>query len=356
MSLISVIIPVYKVEKYLPGCVDSVLAQTHRELEVILVDDGSPDNCGAICDEYAAKDPRIKVIHQPNLNVSAARNAGLELATGEYFAFVDSDDSIEPAMYERMLAVMEEYQADIVECGHRWIRPNRLIDGVLDKENTGKVEVFTNVEALEKLYFGEQMFGGLSIMVWGKLYRASAFAGLRFSQERMYEDALFMPMAFYRAGKVVKLNQNLYNFFMAEGSLTRSGFSLRNLDAISVRKKCMEFFKEKGLERYYHVSQRSLFDALFGNYYDCRLRKKDPACAKAAKDLKKQLRSQLPQMKSNPFYRGNKKQILLFTLSPTLWFAAAWIKKKIQHLKWLRKHKKRLRMEEKMRAGQAAKK
>ena len=116
MPQISVIVPVYKVEQYLKRCVDSILHQTFSDLEVILVDDGSPDNCPAMCDKYAGTDSRVKVIHQKNAGVSAARNAGLSVASGEYITFVDSDDFIDPQMYEKMLAVAEKYDCDVVMC------------------------------------------------------------------------------------------------------------------------------------------------------------------------------------------------------------------------------------------------
>ena len=115
--LISVIVPVYKVEKYLHRCVDSILNQTYRNLEIILVDDGSPDNCGAICDEYAAKDNRIRVIHQENTGVSAARNAGLEACTGEYVAFVDSDDYVDCALFSACYTQIKKWEPDLSESG-----------------------------------------------------------------------------------------------------------------------------------------------------------------------------------------------------------------------------------------------
>lgn len=126
-SLISVIIPIYNVAKYLPKCLDSVLAQTYKNLEIILVDDGSLDDCGKICDEYAANDSRIKVIHKKNGGVSSARNAGLDMVTGDLIAFVDPDDYIAPNMYETMLACMERTKSDIVMCGIKNVYPNEKI-------------------------------------------------------------------------------------------------------------------------------------------------------------------------------------------------------------------------------------
>lgn len=119
MRLISVIVPVYKVEQYISECLDSILSSTYTELEIILVDDGSPDNCPAICDEYARRDHRIKVIHQHNQGLVAARNAGLAVASGDYVAFVDSDDAVSPVMYEMMVSAMERTGADMAACEYR---------------------------------------------------------------------------------------------------------------------------------------------------------------------------------------------------------------------------------------------
>ena len=116
--LISVIVPVYNVEQYLPKCIDSILAQTYENLEIILVEDGTKDSSGVICDEYAAKDARIRVIHKENGGLSSARNAGMEIARGEYFGFVDSDDWIEPEMYENLMALAQKYDADVFVKGY----------------------------------------------------------------------------------------------------------------------------------------------------------------------------------------------------------------------------------------------
>ena len=116
---ISVIVPVYNVEAYLPRCVESIMAQTYQNLEIFLVDDGTKDNCGAICDAYARQDNRVRVIHKENGGLSSARNAGIDASTGEYLSFVDSDDWIEPDMYEKMMGLMEKYGVRLV-CAGRW--------------------------------------------------------------------------------------------------------------------------------------------------------------------------------------------------------------------------------------------
>ena len=141
MPELSVIVPVYKVEKYLSKCIDSILAQTFTDFELILIDDGSPDRCGEICDEYAAKDSRIIVIHQQNKGVSAARNAGLEIAKGKYIGFVDSDDWIEPEMYQILIATANETASELVICGSKqrdesgaFLRNDFPSKGVYDRE------------------------------------------------------------------------------------------------------------------------------------------------------------------------------------------------------------------------------
>ena len=126
--LLSVIVPIYNVEKYLPKCIDSILAQNYSEIEVILVDDGSPDGCPEICDNYAEKDKRIVVIHQKNLGVSAARNAGLKAAHGEYIGFVDPDDWISPSMYQEMITALERENADLAICGYDYYDENGAVD------------------------------------------------------------------------------------------------------------------------------------------------------------------------------------------------------------------------------------
>ena len=163
-SLISVIVPIYKVEKYLRKCVESILSQTHTNLEIILVDDGSPDNCGAICDEYAKQDARIKVIHKPNGGLSDARNAGLDIMTGEYVAFVDSDDWIGPRMYETLLQMLKLFQADIA------------IGGVADElEQNGKVTTVKVTNYREKPFYESateamHSFFTTAWAAWDKLY------------------------------------------------------------------------------------------------------------------------------------------------------------------------------------------
>ncbi|MCF0156053.1 MAG: glycosyltransferase, partial [Veillonella sp.] len=146
MSKISVIVPIYNVEPYIHQCVDSIINQTYKDLEIILVDDGSPDNCGKICDEYAAKDDRVKVIHRPNGGLSAARNSGLDVATGEYIAFVDSDDYIACNMYSDMMEFMLKHKLDIVVCSSYRVKNSKIKEEKYTYEET---TILTQVQQLQ---------------------------------------------------------------------------------------------------------------------------------------------------------------------------------------------------------------
>lgn len=200
---ISVIIPVYKVEPYLRKCLDSVVGQTYTNLEIILVDDGSPDNCGAICDEYAARDERIRVIHQSNGGVSAARNAGLSVATGEWIGWVDSDDWIEPEMFRCMLEKALQLGTDIVVCSRAEVMQGRLVPRCWEAE-----AILSREAALELLLEDNQMQNYL----WDKLWRRDLFDGITFPIGRSFEDIAVMHQLFVRSQRVLVLPQVMYYY------------------------------------------------------------------------------------------------------------------------------------------------
>lgn len=191
MPKISVIIPVYKVERYLDACVASVAGQTYADLEIILVDDGSPDSCPAMCDAWAKKDARIKVIHQKNAGVSAARNVGIEQATGEFLAFADSDDIFEADVLSKAIKAQKKNGADIVIfnflCTDAENRPLKDPDYTIFKDET------INVEQLMDRFFSLDERCVYYALVWNKLYKASLFQSLRFQQGKRHEDMRLLP-------------------------------------------------------------------------------------------------------------------------------------------------------------------
>jgi len=214
---ISLIVPVYKVEPYLRKCVDSILAQTYKNLEVILVDDGSPDNCGAICDEYAARDGRIIVIHQKNGGISAARNAGLDIASGDYVGFVDSDDWIEPDMYEYLLSGALEEKAHIVICGHYLDFPHRSLE-----QSFHRRQLLKPSQAMEALLEDRL----IRSYVWDKLFSRALFDGVRFPVGLNYEDVATTHKTFEAAEAVLCLPQPKYHYLQrSDGIVGRRSLS-----------------------------------------------------------------------------------------------------------------------------------
>jgi len=211
--LLSIIVPVYKVEPYLRKCLDSIVGQTYQNFEVILVDDGSPDNCGVICDEYAARDERIVVIHKGNGGVSSARNAGLARAAGEWIGWVDSDDWIEPDMYEYLLENAKRYGADIAVCGRYEVYEDRKVF------RGWECPVILNQEQGLKLLLEDDL---MQNFLWDKLWRRNLFDGLRFPEGRTYEDMAVMHRLFERAERIVCLPEAKYNYFHRAGSIVSS--------------------------------------------------------------------------------------------------------------------------------------
>lgn len=216
MPELSIIVPVYKVEKYLPRCIDSILAQTFGDFELILIDDGSPDGCGRICDEYAKKDKRIVVIHQKNMGVSAARNAGLDIARGRYIGFVDSDDWIEPQMYEVMMDAIRENGADMAVCGVRYADE----DGKFTRADMLSEGVYSRDGLLEDVFAMPNRLGGGCC---NKVFDASKIASVRFKVGMtIAEDALYLFDCFMRIDGAVKIGDALYNVYERCGSATRT--------------------------------------------------------------------------------------------------------------------------------------
>ncbi len=217
--LISVIVPVYKVEDYLSRCVDSILAQTYRNLQVVLVDDGSPDNCGSICDSYAAADSRILVIHKENGGLSSARNVGLERAEGQYVAFVDSDDWIEPDMYETMLALAMEQQVPLV-CAGRYD-----VDSETGTRTVGLCPPVEEVISGEELVRRIFTWDNVDSAAWDKLYRRDLFSDVRYPLGLIVEDVPVTYRIALKAGRVAMCARPFLNYFHRPGSITTSALS-----------------------------------------------------------------------------------------------------------------------------------
>lgn len=244
MPQISVIVPVYKVEQYLDRCVESILAQTFTDFELILVDDGSPDNCPAKCDTWKKRDSRIKVIHKKNGGLSDARNAGLNIATGEYISFVDSDDYIHPKMYELMRDIMTKTQSKLVSCRIQEVEANVQIDFPMYAFPT-EIATVDSKTALELFYEKYSDLIWMSACV--KLYHRSIFEELRFRQGIIFEDLDLFPYIVAKADQITVIDNVLYYNVKNPNSITRNGFNEHYIDIIEIWGRHMDFFLEQGL-------------------------------------------------------------------------------------------------------------
>lgn len=219
MKKLSVIMPVYKAEEYIYKAVDSILNQTYANLEVILVDDGSPDNCGKICDEYAEKDSRVKVIHKKNGGQADARNFGIEAASGEFIGFVDSDDYIEPYMYQEMIDYMQQNSLDIV-CGDtKQIKGKKIKFKPRHKENL----IWNKNEAI-----CENLSGSLDNAVTNKIYKRKVIGDIRFPKGRVYEDVATIYKFIYNADRVGYLAKGYYYYIKRKGSTISTSFNSKS--------------------------------------------------------------------------------------------------------------------------------
>lgn len=227
MPLISVIVPIYKVEQYLKQCVESILSQTYTNLEVILVDDGSPDGCPDMCDDFAKEDSRVIVVHKKNGGLSDARNAGLDIASGEYIGFVDSDDFIAKNMYEILIREAEKNNADIALCNYTRVNCNG------EKFNEPALQTHVIDHSYSKLEFiGElcRPYESYYVVAWNKIYRKTIFDQLRFPVGKQHEDEFLIHYLIDASEIITTVKESLYYYRQRQESIMSKGFTVRSLD------------------------------------------------------------------------------------------------------------------------------
>jgi glycosyltransferase involved in cell wall biosynthesis len=247
-DLISVIVPVYKVEKYLEKCIESIIKQTYTNLQIILVDDGSPDNCGKICDEYAKKDSRIEVIHKINGGLSDARNVGINRANGRYIGFVDSDDYIKEDMYEKLINLIKEYDADISICNLY-----DVIDGkeyVRNKDNG--IHEYSRIDILKEILLDKN----IQSYAWNKLYKKELFDEIKYPIGKKYEDIGTTFYLFEKCNKIVVTSEPEYYYLKRADSLVNNVTESTILD-----------YTEIIIQRYLYIKQNIKELRKYNNYY-----------------------------------------------------------------------------------------
>lgn len=315
--LISVIVPVYNVERSLDRCVRSITEQTYRHLEIILVDDGSPDECPRMCDEWAGRDDRIRVVHKPNGGLSDARNAGLNAMHGDFVAFVDSDDYVEPDYVGRLHAGIAD--ADMSVCA------------IICEDSDGKVRQGSEpiVEKQDAVsseeYLRRALLDWRLVVAWNKLYAASIWNQLRFPVGRIHEDEYVLHQVVGRCKNINVLLDGLYHYVSTDSSITHSGFSIRNLDRLEALTQRMEYCVSKNYRQCVALTfDKFIEDLDFASGLDWSDRK-----------IHARLGEIFGQLRRVPLSAGlflsSKRRMQFFGL----WFApflTEWILKKAKHL------------------------
>lgn len=267
-ELVSVIIPVYNVEKYIKRCVVSVLSQTYTNLEIWLVDDGSTDGSPAICDELALMDERIKVIHKQNGGLSDARNTALDLMTGEYVTFVDSDDAIHISMVERLISIAIKEKAEIVSAKLvKWMGDSIADETVQFNETSSELELYRDEKVFEPLFNRYEL---QTVTACGKLYSTKVFENTKFTVGKIHEDEFIIHHLLGNAKVVVMCNEALYYHFYRNDSITNSKYTLKNLDAVYAIEDRISFFEDRNEERYSFLSKKSYLRRVQFHYYSLK--------------------------------------------------------------------------------------
>ncbi len=253
-ELITIIVPVYKVEDYLERCIESIINQTYNNLEIILVDDGSPDNCGKICDEYQIRDKRIKVIHKQNGGLSDARNVAIDNAKGELITFIDSDDYVEKDYIELLYKNLQDNNCDISTCSYQC-----FYDKVeIGKENE-QIIVMNNEEALENMFYQKNT----TTSAWGKLYKTKLFKNIRYPKGKICEDLDTTYKLFAKSKKIVMSACKKYYYLQRTNSIINSKFSIKRMDAIDFATKTVKFINQKHPDILASAYNRLFMEAVF---------------------------------------------------------------------------------------------
>lgn len=307
--VISIIVPIYNTEKYLNECVDSIINQTYKNIEIILVNDGSTDNCLKICDEYAQKDKRVKVIHKENGGLSSARNSGLDILTGKYVCFIDSDDYVATTFVYDMFNLITKYNADIVQCKYTnqsFVKLNN--EEILDSEQA--ILCLNNIDTHRTF-----------VIACNKMYDVKLFDNVRFPIGKISEDAYTTYILFDKLEKMVVSESALYYYRTTPNSITNRKFSTKRYDAILAYEKEIEYFKNINKNLQYE-SALSLYQHMLKKYYILTYKFIENNKLKNLNFLKNKLKKNLPNFIKYSDDKNNIKiKVILFSLFPDFYCA-----------------------------------
>ena len=314
MPKISIIVPVYNVENYLKNCIDSILNQTFKDFELILVNDGSTDNSLNICEDYKSIDDRIKIVNKKNGGLSSARNAGLDIATGEYIGFIDSDDYIHPQMYEILYNEIKN-EADISMCDFEKVYE-------FDKKLLGsnfvsdyEIEILNNEEALSKLAEKNEV---TYVVAWNKLYKKELFKDIKFKEGIIHEDEYIIHRLLYQVNKLIYVKEKLHFYLQRKGSIIDKKLDIDRVDYMLACSDRVRFFYEKNLidlkvkwEYFYLLEILKNYSILDKNYHN----------HKKLKILKNDFRRLLKiLLKSKNNSIKDKISLIIFAINPNIYY------------------------------------
>jgi len=309
-ELISVIIPVYNVNKYLNKCIGSIVNQTYKNLEIILVDDGSTDNSGEICDEWKQKDSRIKVIHKENGGPSNARNFGIEIAIGKYLFFIDADDYLNSDNIETLYKNLIENDSDISASGH-------IYETYIVQENKCAKESYVadSEEALKRLFTGNNLF----VVIWGKLFKKELFEEIRFPVGKINEDVATLYKLIHKANKISNINKPGYHYVQRQNSLIHQKYGEERITVVEILEECVEFIR-KNYPNLVEYAERYLILAL----NDCAILTSKNKMKKEYRNLRKKLKQYLPMiLKNSKMEHYTRKRSILIVLGFARFLIAA---------------------------------
>lgn len=326
--LLSIIVPVYNGKRYLSECLDSILAQTFSSFEVLLVDDGSADGSAQLCDDYAARDPRIRVAHKENGGVSSARALGLGMARGAYIGFVDSDDVIEPGMYQRLVELAERHDAEIACCGGWQFRDGAAVWDKPGLEGEGDESSLTGREALRHVFLSKER-GVANIVLWNKIYRRSLFVETGYWSRKTslphqyFEDNLLTPLLLLAAERVASTNERLYGYRQSEGSLKKAPFGRYKAERAEVCALLAERFREEGETGLYRILLKKQGVTLMKLWFETNERMPDREMRELAEEAFREFCGMYKRLQREATGRfSHKAAFFLFRYAPKMWFYA----------------------------------
>lgn len=298
---VSIIVPVYNVEKYIDKCIDSILGQTFNNFEVILIDDGSTDSSSIKCDEYTRRDSRIKVIHKKNEGLSVARNLGIKNAKGRYITFIDSDDYIG----EEYIKILYDYitinKADIAMCSFKRFKSNNeVIDYYIDD----KISILNSKECLENLYNREWLN---YVTVWGNLYKKELFNNIKFPEGKINEDLFIIHKLYLEAKKIIYNNSQLYFYRQTEGSITNKKFTYKNFDDLEAFEEHINYYIEN---KYHDLEIQAIHRYCYHLKYFYRRFKNDVGDLKGLKIIREKHKNIKKYVRSKEYYSLEEKDFV----------------------------------------------